>query len=101
MNAMPHYPEGVWLCDFEFHPDNGVEGNPPHPVCMVAREYFTGQTIRLWESDLAQLTTEPFPTDDSALFVAFYTSAEFGCFITLGWPTPANVLDLLISYLDK
>ncbi len=98
MKAMPHYPGGVWCCDFEFRPDKGVEGNPPHPVCMVAREFFTGQTIRLWEDDLARLAAAPFPVDSSALFVAYYASAEIGCFIALGWPEPANVLDLYVAF---
>ena len=30
----------VWLCDFEYTPR---PGDPPLPVCMVAREYRTGQ----------------------------------------------------------
>src|SRR5262249_11812979 len=29
-----------------------------------------------------------------ALFIAFFASAELGCFLELGWPLPAHVLDL-------
>ncbi len=64
------FPGGVWLVDFEYHPLNGREGNPPLPVCMVAREFTTGRTLRLWQDDLARLHAAPFPTDESALFVA-------------------------------
>lgn len=96
--AMPHYPGGVWLVDFEFHPHNGREGNPPAPVCMVAREFTTGRTLRLWQDELVRLKTAPFPTDESALFVAYYASAEIGCFLSLGWPVPVNILDLFISF---
>jgi DNA polymerase I len=96
--GMPHYPGGVWLVDFEFHPAHGREGNPPVPVCMVAREVASGRTVRLWQDELARLPIAPFPTDDSTLFVAYYAPAEMSCFIALGWPTPANVLDLFIAF---
>ena len=36
------YIDGVYLVDFEFHPVNGVEGNPPEPVCMVVRNLVSG-----------------------------------------------------------
>jgi len=96
--TMPHYPGGVWLVDFEFHPAHGREGNPPVPVCLVAREVASGRTLRLWQYELAQLTAAPFPTDETALFVAYYAPAEMSCFIALGWPVPANVLDLFIAF---
>lgn len=96
--AMPHYPGGVWLVDFEFRPAGGREGNPPQPVCMVAREFTSGRTLRLWRDELAGPAAAPFPSDESALFVAYYASAEIGCFLTLGWPVPVNILDLFISF---
>ncbi|MHB9100699.1 MAG: DNA polymerase [Sulfuricella sp.] len=92
------FPGGVWLVDFEYHPLNGREGNPPFPVCMVARELHTGRTLRLWRDELVSLPFAPFPVDDSALFVAFYASAEFGCFLALGWPLPLNILDLFSEF---
>ncbi|WP_228276441.1 DNA polymerase [Dechloromonas sp. H13] len=96
--GMPHFPGGIWLVDFEFHPAAGREGNPPVPVCMVARELTTGRTLRLWQDEMARLGGAPFPTDESALFVAYYASAEMGCFLALGWPFPKNVLDLFIAF---
>src|SRR5208337_2448133 len=33
-----------------------------------------------------------------ALFVAYYASAELGCYLALGWPFPANVLDLYAEF---
>lgn len=98
---MPPFPGGVWLVDFEFHPANGREGNPPLPVCMVARELSTGRTLRLWQDELRRLRVPPFPIDDSALFVAYYASAEIGCFLSLGWPRPANILDLYAEFRRK
>lgn len=93
MTTTSRYLSGVWLGDFEFRPASGREGNLPVPVCLVATEIRTGQTLRLWQDQL-QYGTCPFPTDKSALFVAFYASAEMACFDELGWQRPVNVLDL-------
>jgi DNA polymerase I len=92
------YLGGVWLVDFEFHPLTGREGNTPRPVCMVAREYFSGLTLRIGQEELLTLRQAPFPVDDSALFVAYYASAEFGCFLALGWRLPHNILDLFCEF---
>ena len=35
----------VWCCDFEF---SAVDGERPAVRCLVAKEYRTGKTIRLW-----------------------------------------------------
>ena len=44
MEVLRHFPE-IWLCDFEFR---APDGERPEPVCMVAREWRTGSTIREW-----------------------------------------------------
>jgi hypothetical protein len=88
------FPAGVWACDFEF---NGGDGERPNPVCMVARDLITGNTFRLWRDELRCFDYAPFPTGPDALFVAFYASAELGCFISLGWPAPTNILDLYVE----
>lgn len=54
----------VWLCDFEFTPR---PADPPLPVCMVAQEYRTGQTLRLWEDELRSRREPPFPTGSDSL----------------------------------
>ncbi|NLX56023.1 MAG: DNA polymerase I, partial [Planctomycetaceae bacterium] len=83
-DPLRHYLQ-IWACDFEFHATPGVV---PAPICMVAREYRSGQLIRLWSDQLAELRQPPFPVDAGSLFVAYYASAEFGCFLSLGWPMP-------------
>jgi DNA polymerase-1 len=98
MKLCERFPEGIWFVDFEFHPAGGREGNRPVPVCMVAREYQSGQTLRLWQDELQRLSHAPFHTGNGALFVAFYASAELGCFIQLGWPLPTNVFDLHVAF---
>jgi len=65
---------------------------------MVARESRSGRLIRLWSDQLAELREPPFPVDAGSLFVAYYASAEFGCFSSLGWPMPVRILDLFTEF---
>jgi hypothetical protein len=85
----------VWLVDFEFHQP---EGHRPQPICMVARELHTGRILRVWYDDLGGMSTPPFPVSSDALLVAYYASAELGCFIALDWPMPARILDLFAEF---
>jgi hypothetical protein len=85
----------IWVGDFEF---NGADGDRPRPVCMVARESRSGREIRLWRDDLAKLKAAPFDTGRDVLFVAFFASAELGCFLALGWQPPINVVDLFAEH---
>lgn len=81
----------IWLVDFEF---SAPPGGIPSVVCMVAKEWRTGQVIRLWQDELVAYRRPPFSTGSDCLYVAFYASAEFSCHLALRWPLPANVLDL-------
>ena len=96
--TVPDFDKGIYLVDFEFHPAGGREGNPPVPVCMVVREWPSGQTKRYWRTELEQMTASPFPAGEKALCVAYYASAEMDCFHALGWPHPVNVLDLFTEF---
>jgi DNA polymerase family A len=84
----------VWAVDFEF---TAPPGERPAPICMVGRELRSGRTIRLWQDQFGL----PFPIGPDALFVAYYASAELGCFRALGWPMPARVLDLYAEFRDR
>jgi hypothetical protein len=94
MDALASFGE-VWVCDFEF---SAPDGERPTPLCMVAREYRTGRTLRLWRDDLVGLSRPPFGTGPDCLFVAYYASAELGCFLALDWPAPARILDLFAEF---
>lgn len=85
----------VWLADFEFHQP---PGELPEPICMVAREYRSGRLLRFWSDELNELETAPFSVDANSLFVAYYASAEFSCYLMLGWRTPARILDLFTEF---
>jgi DNA polymerase family A len=86
----------VWAVDFEF---TARPGERPAPICLVARELHSGRTIRLWQDRFGP--APPFPIGERSLFVAFYASAELGCFRALGWPMPANILDLYVEFRDR
>ncbi len=95
-NELDRFPyRQIWCCDFEYF---GADGDIPTPVCMVAREVRSGQTFRIWQDELAQLAAPPFDTGPDALFVAYYASAEIGCFLALGWEPPERILDLFAEF---
>src|SRR5262249_22709988 len=81
--------EEIWLHDFEFVPQRGER---PDVVCLAAHELRSGRTLRLWRDELGD--QPPYRTDKGALFVSFVANAECACHLALGWPLPANVLDL-------
>src|SRR4051794_5230719 len=85
----------VWLADFEF---SAPPGERPDPVCLVAREFRSGRTLRLWRDELRGRREPPYPTGPDVLFVAYLASAEMGCHLALGWPLPARVLDLYAEF---
>jgi DNA polymerase-1 len=85
--------EKIYAVDFEFTADPGER---PVPHCVVFRELRSGQITRLWREEFGP--KPPYPTDESALFVAYFASAELGCHRVLGWPTPKRILDLYVEF---
>src|SRR5262245_36625874 len=86
----------VWLVDYEF---TSPPGERPTPVCLVAREYHSGQVIRLWQDQFGPVP--PYSIEPDCLFVAYYASAELGCHLALGWPMPARILDLYAEFRNQ
>ncbi len=85
----------VWGCDFEYHFPHG-EGSLPEPICATFLEFNTGREIRLWREELRRPCPVLFTRD--VLLVAYLTSAEFSCFLQLGWPVPVCVFDLYAEF---
>jgi hypothetical protein len=85
----------VWQVDFEFM---APPGDPPVPICLVALELVTGQKLRIWQDELKHMASPPYDIGPDSLFVAYYASAEIGCHLALGWPIPANILDLYVEF---
>src|SRR5215204_2372217 len=88
--------EEAWAVDFEFI---APPGDRPIPVCLVAKELHTRRVVRQWQHEFSAFP--PYRTDKKALFISFYASAELGCHLALGWPTPANVLDLFCEFRNS
>ena len=85
--------EQVIYADFEFI---AKPGEPPDVVCLAWREEPSGRTYQLWRDQLG--ATPPYRTDNRALFICFVGNAELHCHLALGWPLPANVLDLSAEF---
>jgi len=85
----------IWLVDFEF---TCPPGERPVPLCLVAREFKSGKLLRVWLDDPNCPQQCPIPTGPDVLFVAYYASAELGCFIALEWPLPCRVIDLYLEF---
>jgi hypothetical protein len=93
---MTHTPfREVWLVDFEFSVQTGER---PSPVCLAAREFHSGQLVRRWLWDAKPPVTPPFAVGPDVLLVAYYASAELGCYLALGWPFPVRILDLSAEF---
>ena len=93
-NPLAHFDE-IWLVDFEFYQP---EGERPKPICLVAREFRTNRLVRWCQEELSCHAAPPFDVSPNSLFVAYYASAELGCFLALGWQTPERILDLYVEF---
>ena len=83
----------IVAADFEFAVSPGER---PDPVCLVAHEIHSGRRFRLWRDELGRVP--PYATGPDVLFVAYYASAELGCYRVLGWPMPERILDLFVEF---
>jgi hypothetical protein len=93
----------VWFLDAEFHQP---EGGRPSPICLVAREHYTGTVIRrwLWEGVLqggvyyTPPGGAPFPAGPDVLAVCYSAPAEWSVYLAMGWTLPVRILDLYAEY---
>jgi hypothetical protein len=78
--------------DFEYATS---EGDRPRPVCCTRLDWRSGLVERrwLWGGDHSPLD---LTADD--LYIAYHVPAELCCRLVLGWPLPANVVDLCVEY---
>jgi hypothetical protein len=83
----------IVLADFEFAI---LPGERPKPLCQVAQELRSGRRFRLWQDQFG--SSPPYATGSDVLFVAYYASAELGCYRALGWPMPQRILDLFAEF---
>jgi hypothetical protein len=86
----------IVVADFEF--ETGI-GERPVPVCLVAKELRSGRVFRIFQDEFG--TAPPYATGPDVLFVAYYASAELGCYRALDWPMPERILDLFCEFRDR
>jgi hypothetical protein len=94
MEGLRRYYREVWVVDFEFYAPTGER---PTPLCLAARELFSRRLRTCWLQDLAPPSC-PWSVGADVLLVAYYASAEIGCCLTLGWPSPVRLLDLYAEF---
>jgi hypothetical protein len=83
----------VVVVDFEF---TALPGERPGPVCCVAHELKSGRRFRIFQDQFG--SAPPYASGRDVLFIAFYASAEAGCYRVLGWPLPERVLDVFAEF---
>jgi hypothetical protein len=86
----------VVAVDFEFI---AAAGNRPVPICFVAHELRSGRRFRVWRDQFDP--APPYATGTDVLFVAYYASAELGCYRVLDWPMPERILDLFTEFRTR
>lgn len=85
----------IWVVDFEFI---ARAGENPDVVCMVAREVLSGREIAMWRDELRTLGAAPWNIGPETATVAYFASAEMNCFRSLGWKSPAVIIDLFCEF---
>jgi hypothetical protein len=94
MLSLRRYYREVWVVDFEFH---APDGERPRPLCCAACELFSHRAIALWIEDHPPLMP-PWSSGKDVLVVAYYASAEMGCYLALKWPFPPRLLDAYAEF---
>ena len=94
----------IVCCDFEFNggtdlgrvdPADNV-GNVPNVICGVFWDLVTGVKERYWHGEFP--SKPPFGTGPRTLWLGFMSSAEWGSFLSLGWPLPEIILDPFVEF---
>jgi DNA polymerase-1 len=94
MSWLNHFNE-IWAIDFEF---SQPPGERPRVTCLVAREFHSKRIIVADMDQLRKMPRAPFGVGFDSLVVAFYSSADWNCFLSLGWELPVRVLDLWVEF---
>ena len=84
----------IWVLDFEFGED---KDHLPSLRCLVAKEILKQRVLRIWFDDSKPIKN-PFLRPKNSLFLAYYASAEMGCFLKLKWDLPLYLIDLYAEF---
>lgn len=94
LQGLEHFRE-VWVVDFEFQQPDGER---PTPLLMCAKEIRSRRTLPLWLDDPKKQQRSPIRAANDVLMVAYFASAEVGCFLALGWDVPVHILDAFTEF---
>lgn len=88
--------EHIYIVDFEFisRPSERQE-----PVCVVSHELLSSKTRKVWLYDCQ--AEQPYTTGDKDLFIAYFSSAEWNCHLSLDWELPKNIVDLYVEFRNQ
>jgi hypothetical protein len=83
----------AWVVDTEYCPFD----NHPRARCLCALDLLSGERREVW---LAGVTRPPCPFEMAAdeCFIFWAADADVKLFITLGWPIPRSVIDVLVEF---
>jgi hypothetical protein len=85
----------IYVIDFEFFADPGEK---PKLVCLVAHEIKSNKTYKIWLEGQTPSYKPFLHFREEDLFVPYYSSAEWGCYLALNWTLPVNVVDLFAEF---
>lgn len=94
MNWLDRF-RAVWSIDFEF---SQPPGERPSVGCLVAREFHSKRIVRAGMDKLQNMDHPPFEISDDVLTVAYFSSAEWNCYLALGWALPTRIVDLWAEF---
>ena len=86
----------VYVLDCEFYDQAGLPGGPVVPVALQAYEVRSNTWVSLFFEEPGG--TYANPLDPSAIYFTFNASAEWNCFLSLGWALPLNCIDLYVEF---
>jgi hypothetical protein len=84
----------AYVLDTEFMP---VDGGPPEPICLCARDLIAGRQVELWLRGEEEVRP-PFDLGRDSLFIGYSLPAEWSVFLRLGWPIPLMAVDLFAEF---
>ena len=89
----------VYVIDTEYYGTPDLPDGPVVPVAMQVYEVRSGT----WLSMFFEKSDGPYsnPLDLNALYLAFNASAEWNCFLSLGWGLPRNCIDFYVEFKNQ
>ena len=85
----------IWIISFLFSTE---PGEVHKPLALSAVELRSNTCITLNRQQLAESRKPPYAVDSKSLFVTYFAPNALQCHLSLGWPSPARILDLYAEF---